>query len=69
MPTPPASYVLAEKHRLGLRRRYRNFARTLSDDGAKTRLRTFRALLEAGCPAVNMNLSGCIRFLETGRPT
>lgn len=66
MTHPPAAYELAKRYRRSLSQRYAYLSREFKDDGAKTRLRSFHALLETGCPAVNMNLGGVIRFLETG---
>ncbi len=67
MAAPPRSYVLAKNTRDELLRRYACVATSLSGDGVKTRLGTFESLMMNGCPAINMTLPGCVRFLESGR--
>lgn len=66
MAAQPKSYTLAQTKRSALVRRYTKVVASLVGDGVKSRLKTFESMLKNGCPAINMTLPGCIRFLESG---
>lgn len=67
MPKQPHPFDIACTQSSSLQQKYDLVLSTTSNPGDATRLRTFEAVIQQGCPAINMTLAGCIRFLESGK--
>lgn len=63
----PGAYSLAERLKPDLIRRFAELELEFKANGHSNLLETFQALIRKGQPAINMNLTECIRFLTSGR--